>query len=67
MSEYPTEWAYTQACKAVEKHRARAEYLEKCLVSIAEWSRKTGTYISEYKGDFEYIAYLADRAVKDKA
>ncbi len=34
---YPTAWAYEQACKALEKHRARADRLEAALRLIHDW------------------------------
>jgi hypothetical protein len=34
---YPTAWAYEQACKALDKHRARAEQAEAAVQRVRDW------------------------------
>lgn len=44
---YPTQWAYDQACAALEKHRERAEKVESALTSARNLCARSPLCIPE--------------------
>jgi hypothetical protein len=57
---YPTEWAYSQACRAIEKHRERADTLQ-AAVDLAHSTLRGTQYVG---GPTEREAYrIIDEAL----
>lgn len=64
----PTQWAYEQACRAIDKHRVRADIAESDVRDLAEHlGRLLGENPSQADRDAarEYFGQLVHRAAKE--